>query len=58
METGLGFQGGGQFQYEVAGPGEGEFSIALDQTKWVSLQKEVAEFSKLHIVEIQKSMRP
>ena len=56
LQAGLGWLGSQQFEYrEVAG---GDFSIALNQAGSVRLQQQVAEFSKLNIVEIQKSMRP
>ena len=56
LRAGLGWRGTQQFEYrEVAG---GDFSIGLSQASSVRLQQQVAEFSKLNIVEIQKSMRP
>ena len=54
---GLAFEGEEQFEYQVTG-GPGDFSIALHQSQSDSLQRHLAEFSKLHIAEIQKSMRP
>ena len=57
LQCGLAFEGEDQFEYQVTG-GLGDFSIALPQSQSDSLQRHLAEFSKLHIVEIQKSMRP
>ena len=52
LQGGLAFEGEEQFEYQVTG-GLGDFSIALHQSQSDSLQRHLAEFSKLHIVEIQ-----
>ena len=54
LEVGMGFNRDTEFVYQVVGE---DFTIALTPQHTEVLLREVAEFSKIHVAEIQKSMR-